>query len=664
MTALMTARSDELTAAAPPGGLSDDELLLGLGLAELIVWRHDLATGLIQGNAAARRVLGDAGPTGAWSAADLLERVHPEDQPVLLAGAHQALEQAGPVDQIFRCRTANGTWRHNWTRRLALRNAAGQPTALLSVALDVTEHQLVLAQLHQADQRIALTTRALGIGTWEFDLPDGAIRWDAQMHLLRGLPPRDQPLDTAEMLAMVHPDDRPAMALRVQMNQDPELPQTHEFRVVWPNGEVHWLASRSVVVRDEAGQPLRRTGVNWDITEAREAALARQEQCLAQRENEAKSALLARLSHELRTPLNAILGFTQLLLGDRPDTDAVVRERRLRHILGAGQHLLALVDDVLTLARPEAVDAALQVKALDLDALLAETLPMVEPDAARHPVSLSWRPGGLRLLADPLRLRQVVLNLLTNAIKYNRPGGRVDVSAEALGQQVCIRVRDSGIGMPADQLASVFEPFRRLGDNHPGVQGLGVGLAVVRSLVERMGGQVSASSTPGVGSEFVVLLPQAPPAALPRASLLASSRGDGPAAPGGGALRRRRVLYVEDNPVNVMIMVELVARRGDLDLLTAADARSGLRLARADPPDLMLLDMNLPDGHGNELLAQLRADPLTGRVPCIAVSANAMPDDIRAALRSGFADYWTKPLDFEVVNRALDSVFGPPATAG
>ena len=321
---------------------------------------------------------------------------------------------------------------------------------------------------------------------------------------------------------------------------------------------------------------------------------------------------------------------------------------------------------MLTLARPEAVDEALDLKVLDLDTLLAETLPMVEPEAARQPVSLSWRPGGLKLLADPLRLRQVLLNLLTNAIKYNQPGGRVDVTAEAQGDQVCIRVRDSGIGMPTDQLASVFEPFRRLGDNHPGVQGLGLGLAVVRSLVERMGGQASASSTPGAGSEFVVLLPQAPPPAAraPGPTTLDASAEDSPVAPGARALRRRRVLYVEDNPVNVMIMAELVARRGDLDFLSAADAQSGLRLARADPPDLMLLDMNLPDSHGSELLTQLRVDPLTGRVPCIAVSANAMPDDIQTALRSGFADYWTKPLDFEVVNRALVSVFGPPATAG
>ena len=263
--------------------------------------------------------------------------------------------------------------------------------------------------------------------------------------------------------------------------------------------------------------------------------------------------------------------------------------------------------------------------------------------------------GHCQVRADPLRLKQVLLNLLTNAIKYNQPGGLVQVASGEEAGQACLRVRDTGIGLPPDQLSAVFEPFHRLSRQGAGVEGLGLGLAVVRSLVDAMGGQVSASSEPGQGSEFCVRLPLVP-ALGPDGGVPETHPAESPAA-------LRRVLYIEDNAVNVMIMAELLARRGDLDFDSAPDATSGLAKARARVPDLLLLDMQLPDGHGLEVLARLRADPLTQRVPCIAVSANAMPDDIQAALRQGFADYWTKPLDFEVVRRAMDLLLGTPARA-
>ena len=685
--------------AAVTGPLGDDELLLGLDLAQLTVWRHDLRSGWVQGNDAARRLLGAEASTPGWSWLELMERVHPDDRPAMQAAGQRAQRQNLPVDLNVRFLRHDGQWRHAWTRRVLNRDDHGRPSALVLVALDITVRQQALARLRLADQHIALTTRALGIGTWEFDLPGGPSRWDEQMFLLRGLPAAEEPPTLEQMFELVHPLDRQAARQRVHDSLVEDGPRQYEFRVLLPGGGVRWLASRSVLLRDDHGRPMRRIGVNWDITEAREAALARQEQALARRESEAKSTLLARLSHELRTPLNAILGFTQLLLTEAPD-DAEVRQRRLAHIHGAGRHLLALIDDVLTLARPTALDEAPALQAVPLDALLADTLPLVEQAADHQAVMLLHQASGLVVQADPVRLRQVVLNLLTNAIKYNRPGGRVDISATALGEQVCLSVRDSGIGMPASQLSAVFEPFRRL-HTQQGVEGLGLGLAVVRSLVERMGGSVSALSTPGLGSEFRVTLPAArgepgravapPPEGLaplpalavpearvpaagpvvpvalarqpPSADTAAESDAAETAAP---AARRapRRLLYIEDNEVNTLIMAELVARRGDLQFDSAPDARSGLALARAHPPDLLLLDMQLPDGHGLEVLDRLRADPLTRQVPCIAVSANALPQDIAQALAHGFADYWTKPLDFELVNRALALRFGPPPTAG
>jgi PAS domain S-box-containing protein len=664
--------------AAVAGPLGDDELLLGLDLAQLAVWRHDLGSGWVQGNQAARRLLGEPASTQGWSWPELMNRVHPDDRAAMQAAGLRAQRQNLPGDLSVRFLRHDGQWRHAWTRRVLNRDAQGQPRTLVLVALDITVRQEALARLRQADQRIALTTRALGIGTWEFDLPDGPSRWDEQMFLLRGLPVADEPPTLEQMFSLVHPQDRQAARQRVRDTLTEDVPRQYEFRVLLPGGEVRWLASRSVLLRDDHGRPMRRIGVNWDITETREAALVRQEQALARRESEAKSTLLARLSHELRTPLNAILGFTQLLLTEAPD-DAEVRQRRLEHIHGAGRHLLALIDDVLTLARPAALGESPALQAVPLDALLADTLPLVEQAATEQAVTLQHRASGLAVRADPVRLRQVVLNLLTNAIKYNRPGGRVEIEASPVGAQVALTVRDTGIGMPPAELSSVFEPFRRLQHQHPGVEGMGLGLAVVRSLVERMGGSVSALSTPGVGSEFQVMLPAArdqpmlaaqetaasppldPPVAPAPWPAAGATGGPADAAPAPPAARR--LLYIEDNEVNTLIMAELVARRGDLQFDSAPDARSGLALARAHPPDLLLLDMQLPDGHGLEVLDRLRADPLTRQVPCIAVSANALPQDIARALAHGFADYWTKPLDFTLVNQALALRFGPPPTA-
>jgi hypothetical protein len=264
-------------------------------------------------------------------------------------------------------------------------------------------------------------------------------------------------------------------------------------------------------------------------------------------------------------------------------------------------------------------------------------------------------------LADPVRLRQVLLNLLSNAVKYNRPGGRVTVEGLRRGGGVVIRVADTGRGMNDGQLRRLFEPFNRLGLEAEGIAGTGIGLAIVKSLVERMGGSVHVDSTPGAGTLFEVRLgdamaarPGMPPAAAPLAEASA------PAAAGTAArpAQRGTLLYIEDNPINAMIVAELVARRPQLVLHTAEDGHSGLARAQALQPDLVLLDMQLPDIDGHEVLRRLRADPATASIPVIALSANALPQDIERALAAGVADYWTKPLDFRAFIASLDSLFG------
>ncbi|HEX6019974.1 MAG TPA: PAS domain-containing protein, partial [Burkholderiaceae bacterium] len=550
---------------------------------------------------------------------------------------------------------SDGTRRDVSMRVRMLETASGRQR--LGAMIDITESLAARQALLEANERAALAARAVGLGTWQLDLRSAQAIWDEQMWRLRGLEPREQAPPEPEREAMVHPDDVAGMRREYEAAARERRHGSQQFRVRWPDGSWHWLASRSLPVFDGAGQEVRRIGVNWDITQAREAEQARQERALAQRESRAKSQFLARMSHELRTPLHAVIGFAQLLMTNSSLRLGVEPREQLRHIHAAGEHLLALVNDVLDLSSLDSGEIRIDPQAVSLRELFDAAAPMVATLAAEHGVRLDGNALDHQVWADPTRLRQVLLNLLTNAVKYNRRGGIVVVEASALGDaQVALRVRDSGRGMTGEQLAHVFEPFNRLGLESKGIEGTGIGLAIVKANVERMSGSVRVQSTPGVGSVFDVHLPRPQPdSPLQRPSPPTRATQTPDAVP---ASRHGRLLYIADNPVNALIVRELVAQRGGLVLDEAGDGAGGIDRARDRRPDLILLDMQLPDLDGLEVLRRLRAEPDTASIPCIALSANAMPDDIALALGAGFADYWTKPLDFRVFLNALDTLFG------
>ncbi len=583
--------------------------------------------------------------------------VHPADREGVRQRYADWVRRGGAnLEQELRIVRSDGATRHV----LSYSRLEGQPGHydFFGVLMDVTERRAAEAALHQASERAALATRGAGMGTWEQDIPSGRAQWDEQMWRLRGLQPRAQALSVDERMALVHPDDREATLHELtQATLEGRLSHL-EFRVRWPDGQWRLIASRSIAVRDERGQPTRRIGVNWDITDSRNAQLAREEKLLAQRESQAKSQFLARMSHELRTPLNAVLGFAQLLLADGERASADTRKRRLEQIHGAGRHLLSLIDDVLDLSSLEGGEMRIIAQPVPLADLVAETLPLVEGQARQRKVRL--RSAALSGVAsgDATRLRQVLLNLLTNAVKYNREGGQVLVEAGpcADGDGVMLSVSDTGRGMSEAQLQQAFEPFNRLGLEGEGIEGTGIGLAIVKSLVERMGGSVQARSTPEQGSVFEVRLADGSTLAAVAPAPTASATAAAPAQPTPG--RPGQLLYIEDNRVNLLIVQELLAQRPDLQLHTAIDGRSGVSLAQRSRPDLILVDMQLPDIDGHEVLRRLRDDESTAAIPCIALSANAMPADIQRALQAGFADYWTKPLDLHAFMRKLDTIFG------
>ncbi|MBP6901410.1 MAG: PAS domain-containing protein [Burkholderiaceae bacterium] len=586
------------------------------------------------------------------------DHVHADDQ-ARVREAIVALIQRGEgrADLDYRIRRPSGELRWLSTRNAIDVDADGR-RHLHGVMLDMTERHAAEERLRSAAERVHLAAHGAGIGTWESDQMLEYAWWDEQMFRLRGSEPLPNPVLMAQARRWMHPEDLLANRRRLEQATDSGAPTSAEFRVVWADGTVRWLASRSVAVPGADGQGVRRIGINWDITDARNAAVAAAERELARRESQAKSRMLARISHELRTPLNAVLGFAQLLLHDGPQADAGQWRRRVEQVESSGQHLLALIDDVLDLSSLESGELSLQLEPVALAPLVHDTLPLLELQARQAGVALHTSALDGVVRADRTRLRQVLVNLLSNAIKYNHRGGSVQLWTEPRGERLVLCVRDSGRGMDTAQVARLFEPFNRLGAEREGISGTGIGLAIVRAAVQQMGGQVQVHSQPGQGSCFEVSLAPAGEPLPPRSAVPVLAAHLQPLQQAASSL-----LYIEDNEVNLLIVQEMVARRPDLRLHAAADGAQGLALARQLQPGLVLLDMQLPDIDGHEVLRQLRADPATAALRCIALSANALPEDMARALAAGFDDYWTKPLDLRAFMAALERLFGPPPAA-
>ena len=362
----------------------------------------------------------------------------------------------------------------------------------------------------------------------------------------------------------------------------------------------------------------------------------------AEAANHAKSAFLARMSHDLRTPLNAVLGFSQLLMLDPSLAAAAQARRQVQLIHDAGRHLLEMIDEVLDLARIESGGLRLSLEPVDACLLVAEALRLVEPLAAQHRVLVEHRPtrGPCLVHADRTRLRQVLVNLLTNAIKYNSSGGEVGVAVTSTESGVQLAVADNGRGMTPQQLAALFQPFNRVGAEGSGIEGTGLGLVIAKQLIEAMHGSLQVSSAAGAGSTFTLWLPVAAQTPRPLVPAQAVVPRPLPAAAGGAP---RRVLYVEDNGVNAELMRGLLQLQPGIELQVAGDGAAALALAASWQPQLLLMDLDLPDMSGIEVLRRLRAEPATAAIPCVAVSAYALGPEIQHALDRGCAAYLTKP---------------------
>ncbi len=386
------------------------------------------------------------------------------------------------------------------------------------------------------------------------------------------------------------------------------------------------------------------------IERARSEERIRAAQAQAESANRAKSEFLSRMSHELRTPLNAILGFTQLLEIDHPTPS---QTESITHISRAGQNLLALINEVLDIARIETGRLTLSSETIDLVSFVQEVTRLLAPMAERQRIDLHADSRGdrpLHVMADRQRLKQVLMNLLSNAVKYNRPEGSVHVACSPQGEMHRVSITDTGPGIAPEKLDRLFVPFERLGAETSGVEGTGLGLALSQRIIAALGGSLGVASTVGEGSIFWI--------DLPAAHVPAMEDEPAPAAPIARAPESaavlRKILYIEDQDLNLRLVERILNTRPGFQLISAMQGGLALDLAREHRPDIILLDLNLPDMSGDEVLRRLKADPQLAGIPVLMVSADAMGDRVEELLNLGASGYLTKPYKLREFFRVID----------
>ncbi len=523
---------------------------------------------------------------------------------------------------------------------------------------DITDRLHMQAALRQGEVRMTGLVDAVNDGVITIDAEGKVVLFNRAAERLFGARAAEAIGGTVDRFIPRHP-------------RAPEAARTQELQfAAIDSGEVRELFGRRAdgqefplevsLSRHETERGPLLTAVLRDVTGLQTARAERQAREALEASSRAKTEFLSRMSHELRTPLNAVLGFSQLLRMDAAEPPSLQQLARIQHIENAGGHLLALVNDVLDLSRVDSGQMTVTLESVDLRSSVEDALTMVMPLATSVGVKtmISGLEGDLGshgavagpevfVRADRVRLRQVLVNLLSNAVKYNRPGGQVRVSWQADDDRCALRIADDGIGMAPEKLARLFEPFNRLGAEKSKVEGTGIGLVLSRRLVELMQGELRIESTLGQGTEASLTLACA-------AEAPEQVGGPSPPSQHGSLDESLRVLYAEDNEVNIEIVREVVKLRPSVALDVAESGALAFRKARRDQPQLILVDMNLGDMTGIELAQALHADPATSGIRLVALSADALPEQIDAALAMGFEDYLTKPINFRELLDVLD----------
>jgi PAS domain S-box-containing protein len=619
-------------------------------------------------NVGAERMLG-------YTAADVLDKITPADisdpQEVIVRAKALSIELATPIMPGFEAlvfkasRGIEDIYELTYIRKdgsrfpavvsvTALRDAQGAIIGYLLIGTDNTARKQVEAEQKQLSQRLhdqQFYTRSLfesNIDALMTTDPLGIITdVNKQMEALTGCT-RDELIGAPFKNYFTDPE-RAETSIKLVLSQ--KKITNYELTARARDGKETVVSYNATTFYDRDRRLQGVFAAARDVTELKRFEQTLQQTnaelesatSVAEKANLAKSDFLSSMSHELRSPLNAILGFAQLMESDSPPPTPAQKES-IAQILQAGWHLLKLINEILDLAQIESRKVPLSQEPVSLAEVMLECQGMIEPQAQQHGIHMTFPQFDIPCFvhADRTRMKQVLINLLSNAIKYNREQGTVEVRCTvSTPGRIRVSIKDTGAGLSPEQLAQLFQPFNRLGQEAGGEEGTGIGLVVAKKLVELMAGVIGVESSVGVGSVFWFELNSADAPEL-------SVEGTEPIAPAKSQVqsgtRLRTLLCIEDNPANLKLIGQLVARRPDMSLLTAVNGNSGIELARASQPEVILMDINLPDISGFEALKILREDPATAHIPVVAVSANAMPRDIEKGLKAGFFRYLTKPI--------------------
>jgi PAS domain S-box-containing protein len=540
------------------------------------------------------------------------------------------------IEAEMRRRDGVVIWVQNDAR--AVRDASGRVVHFEGVIQDITQRKQAAEVL-----RLAAIVESSGDAILTKTLDGIILTWNAAAERMYGYSAQEI---IGRPVSILVPPDRPDEIPHIlECLKRGEHFDHYETVRVRKDGTRFDVSLTISPIRDAAGTIIGASGISRDITETKRTqdALQRAKQ-EAERASQAKNEFLSRMSHELRTPMNAILGFSQLL---EMDTLNPGQRESVDHILRGGRHLLELINEVLDIARIEAGRLSISLEPVPLGEVIQEALELIAPQADKagiHVGSASGTPVRY-VLADRQRIKQVLLNLLSNAVKYNHQGGTVTLSYEDTSEGgLRINVTDTGPGISVERMARLFLPFERLGAEQTGIEGTGLGLALSKRLVEAMGGRLGVDSAEGRGSTFWVEIAVADAAGVQPAE--GRLEAPAPVAPGAPP-SAHTILYVEDNLSNLELIQRLLARRPGVKLLPAMQGRIGLDLAREHHPDMILLDLRLPDIPGSEVLRRLRQDPETRGIPVVVISADATQVQIDRLLAQGARAYLTKPLDIK-----------------
>ena len=519
-----------------------------------------------------------------------------------------------------------------------------------------TSAEALAAELERSREHLEHAQRIASIGSWEWDDRDHIVRWSPEQGRLHGWHRPEPPRTPRAFLQLIAPDDRRRVeaAMRSAFLDGEAI--DFEYRVAESRGGR--LIQVQASSQTQADGRRRVIGTSQDMTE-------RFRRVEAERANRTKNEFISRMSHELRTPLNAVLGFGQLMSMSELDER---QQGNVEHILSAGRHLLDLINEILDISRIESGDMRLSLEPVALESVLVDAADLVTPVADEHGIAITVeQEPDLWVRADVQRVRQVLLNLLSNAVKYNDDRGHVWVRARrADGGRVRIEVQDDGAGIAPEMMERLFSPFERLGAEQSAVEGTGLGLALSRGMIEAMGGRISVHSGLDEGSRFVVELAES---SAPTPSDLAAVAAPIPlqravGVPDGSAAPALRVLCIEDNAANIELIEQILSARPMVELLTAQDGGSGLRSARESQPDLVLLDLDLPDIRGERVLAELRRDAITDRIPVVILSAaTSAEEETERLLALGARSYISKPPGVTALLEAIDGIAARQNTA-